>query len=197
MQQVEVRLNLKVPPNSQFYEIRQLIEFHFGTVRWLDSRSDNDGVANDCRPLIALVSEVRYELACDFVDHGTLPNWSVLEPSVDIEKDWRVRNTGTRDWPPGTCLQQCRGPQCVTDTAFVPLLKVDEEGVIRVPLHLPAYGEYHEVHFRLYHSDHGYFGQKLRFAFKLYEKSFVQEDTQKATQGVSTAGSGQNLVFYS
>ncbi|OQR69461.1 hypothetical protein BIW11_12240 [Tropilaelaps mercedesae] len=49
----------------------------------------------------------------------------------------------------------------MSQTAFVPLLKMNEEGVIRVPISLPARNGQHQVHFRLYHPDHGYFGHKL------------------------------------
>ncbi|OQR68622.1 hypothetical protein BIW11_12791, partial [Tropilaelaps mercedesae] len=182
MVRVEVRLNLEVPPNSQFYEIRQLIGFHFGTVRWLDSREDDDRVSNDCRPLIASVSKIRYELACQFIKHETLPDGSVFKPFVRTEKAWRVRNTGIRDWPPGTCLRQCWGELGMCDAAFVPLLKVNEEGVIRIPLHLPAREERYEVHFQLYHPDCGYFGQKLWFSLIISTCSFTQEATQEASQ---------------
>ncbi|OQR68884.1 hypothetical protein BIW11_12620 [Tropilaelaps mercedesae] len=135
---------------------------------------DDDQVANHWRPLMASASKVRDELACQFIKHENLPNGSVIMPYVDMEKAWRVRNTGTRDWPPGTCLQQCRGPQCMTDTAFVPLLKVNEEGVIRAPIFPCFLSGYDQASFRLYHPDHGYFGQKLLFNFKVFKKSFVQ-----------------------
>ncbi|OQR68885.1 hypothetical protein BIW11_12619 [Tropilaelaps mercedesae] len=192
MQQVEVRLNLKVPQNYQFYEIRQLIEYHFGTVRWLDSCEDDDRVANDLRPLLALVSKVRYELACQFIKHENLPNGSVVTPYLETVKTWRVRNTGTRDWPPGTCLRQCELLKMVADS-LVPPLKVNEEGVISAQIRIPILYGYNQASIRLYHPNHGFFGEKLWVNFIIPEKGFDQE----STEGVSTVGSYQNRVFYS
>lgn len=55
---------------------------------------DDNRVAEDRRPLIASVSRVSSELACEFIQDETFPDWSVVEPSVDIEKGWKVRNSG-------------------------------------------------------------------------------------------------------
>ncbi|OQR68299.1 hypothetical protein BIW11_04583 [Tropilaelaps mercedesae] len=127
----------------------------------MDSFEDERRFIQGHRVLVAEVKTVSHELACQFIEDKTFPDWSVVEPSVVIEKGWRVRNTGTRDWPPGTCLQQCWGELNMSDTAIIPLLKVDEEGVIRAPISLPGYNKHYQVYFRLYHPDHGYFGHKL------------------------------------
>ncbi|XP_022666005.1 next to BRCA1 gene 1 protein-like isoform X2 [Varroa jacobsoni] len=175
MERVEVRLNLEVPPNSRLYEVRQLISSRFENVHWLDLCEDDHLVAEDRRPLIASVSRVSSDLACDFIEDETFPDWSVVEPSVDIEKGWRVRNSGTRDWPEGTCLRQCWGELGMSHTALVPRLKVNEEGVIRVPISLPAHNGHYQVHFRLFHPDHGYFGHKLWCNVIVREDSSVQD----------------------
>ncbi|GFW13352.1 next to BRCA1 gene 1 protein [Trichonephila clavipes] len=89
-----------------------------------------------------------------FVHDDTVPDSTVLPPSIQFLKRWRVINTGLRVWTHATKLHLIQGsPGFIpsTDHVDVPHLKPGEEGVISVTFTTPPYPGVYRSHWNFCH----------------------------------------------
>jgi hypothetical protein len=98
-----------------------------------------------------------------FVGDETVPDASVLPPSTNFIKIWRIRNDGPCEWPQGVKLITAGGdPMCdASMTTAVDSICVGQESRISVTLKTPPVPGRYVSYFRLQAPDGITFGQKL------------------------------------
>ncbi|MBK8986362.1 MAG: C39 family peptidase [Chloroflexi bacterium] len=75
-----------------------------------------------------------------FVADQTIPDFEQLVAGTDFDKQWRVRNTGTRHWGDGFHLAYIEGSLAMArnnPSHVIPAAKLGEEVVITVPMTAP------------------------------------------------------------
>jgi hypothetical protein len=80
----------------------------------------------------------------DFVSDVTIPDDTELEPGTSFEKTWRVENSATCDWGPGTRLvfesgDQMNGPESVPVGALAVGSEVDVSVTLQAPMEPGTY----------------------------------------------------------
>eukprot|EP01125_Pyxidicula_operculata_P008946 TRINITY_DN2954_c0_g1_i2.p2 TRINITY_DN2954_c0_g1~~TRINITY_DN2954_c0_g1_i2.p2 ORF type:complete len:294 (-),score=66.23 TRINITY_DN2954_c0_g1_i2:34-915(-) len=103
-------------------------------------------------------------LDAKIVEHVTIPDYSEITCGSKFEKTLKVRNTGAANWPQGCTLVQIDKANDLGAPASVPapLLGIDEEGVVTVPLVAPSLPGEYATYFKFSAPDGKKFGQRIR-----------------------------------
>ncbi|XP_035210298.1 next to BRCA1 gene 1 protein-like isoform X1 [Stegodyphus dumicola] len=92
--------------------------------------------------------------AAKFICDKTVPDGTVLAPSTEFEKSWKVINSGTRVWTHATKLQLIQGSADLVPTheqVDVPHLKPGEEGIVSVNFTTPSTPGVYRSHWNFCH----------------------------------------------
>ena len=107
------------------------------------------------------------EYASSFVEDITLEDSSVLPVGQQVEKVWRIRNTGTCSWEEGTSLIYIKAQQFdAPDRVPVPAAKPGEEVDVRIVFTTPKLSGIYESYWRLENTEGVRFGGMLFMRLK-------------------------------
>ena len=122
-----------------------------------------------------------------FVEDVTIPDDTALDPGADFRKTWRLRNTGTCDWEPGTRLvfiggEALGGPESVV----VPAAAAGSPANASVELTAPSAPGTYRSEWRLQAPDSTRFGPTIYVQIVVPEAEGPPEPTATETSAPAT-----------
>ncbi|OGO06563.1 MAG: hypothetical protein A2Y73_07625 [Chloroflexi bacterium RBG_13_56_8] len=102
-------------------------------------------------------------LGAAYVRDVTIPDYAVIDPGESFAKTWRIKNSGTRNWPAGSRLAFVEGQQMDGETGD-PLMEdvaPGEEVDITIPMTAPSQVGTYKGTWQMQTAEGEFFGAKL------------------------------------
>ena len=126
-----------------------------------------------------------------FVCDETVPDGTVLYPSIRFIKSWRVLNTGKRVWTHNTKLLHIQGSGLTpaSEQVDVPHLRPGEEGIVSVPFTTPAVPGVYRSHWNFCHKSRP-FGHIVWCHIVVKDLDSEEKQLKKVTETLELPASG-------
>lgn len=106
--------------NAQFEQVACTVRDTVEDVFKVTSKNFNDFFNNEQVNSNASENPFGPKLDCAFITDVTIPDGTVLEPSTNFTKSWKIKNSGETAWPKGCSLQFVGGDR-INQQHFVPV----------------------------------------------------------------------------